>query len=445
MLSKDTAPTLAALETLGCKVNQYESSYLLEAIKQAGYQLVPFQERADIYIVHSCAVTSKAGYQTRQLLRRAKRANPRAKIIVAGCDAQLEAERLAAEQLATHILGNVEKLDLLNWLQVPGSFSAPCRAVSDARCYPDLRPICVSRMHSGRARAFLKVQDGCDAFCSYCVVPYTRGRSRSLMARDVRTQLDRYLASGYHEVVLSGIHLGQWGKDLSPAQDLTTLLQFLAQGPLPPRIRISSLEPKEWSPQLLELLTSLPQICSHFHIPLQSGNEEILKRMRRPYTPAQYAELVRDLHSRYPKAALGADVLVGFPGETESHFESTVQLIRQLPLSYLHIFPYSPRPGTAAARYPGRVTGTDLKQRTRKLRNLDQSMREAFWDRSVGHHVQVLVETQVAADWWRGTSENYLQVRFRSAQPLQRGSLQTVCLTDRTTTGLLGVSVPTAL
>lgn len=428
----------AALETLGCKVNQYESSYFQEVLTAAGYRLVSFQKRADVYLVHSCAVTSKAGFQTRQLLRRAQRTNPAAKIIVAGCDAQLEPERLAEEGLATHILGNPEKLDLLDWLQVEGSLNAPCQAVSDPRQARGLRPLPVNRMHSGRARAFLKLQDGCDAFCSYCAVPYTRGRSRSLEAGEVRNQLQRYLQCGYQEIVLSGIHLGQWGKDLNPELDLATLLHSLVEGMLPPRIRLSSLESTEWSPQLLKALTSVPQICPHFHVPLQSGDPEILNRMHRPYAPEQYAELIEQLHRLSPRAALGADVLVGFPGETERHFETTLRLVRDLPLTYLHVFPYSPRPGTVAAALPGRVNGKELKSRTRQLRDLDRQKRLAFGNRFVGAHVPVLVETQLAPGWWQGTSDNYLQIRFTSARTPSRGSLVNVRIKAVTDEGLTG-------
>lgn len=427
-----------ALETLGCKVNQYESSYFQEALTTAGYRMVAFQEPADVYLVHSCAVTAKAGFQTRQLLRRAQRTNPAAKIVVAGCDAQLDAERLAQERLATHILGNPEKLDLLDWLQTPGNLTSPCQAVSDPRQCRDLRPLPVNRMHSGRARAFLRLQDGCDAFCSYCVVPYTRGRSRSLAADEVRSQLQRYLNIGYREVVLSGIHLGQWGKDLGPEHDLATLLQSLEDGSLPPRIRLSSLESTEWSQQLLKVVDATPQICPHFHVPLQSGDREMLRRMNRPYPPEQYAELIERLHRLAPRAALGADVLVGFPGETERHFGNTLELVRRLPLTYLHVFPYSPRPGTAAAAYPDQVNGKEVKARTRQLRELDRQKRLAFWNRFVGKHVQVLVETQPEPGCWQGTSDNYLQVRFTAARALRRGSLAKVRIKAVTASGLEG-------
>jgi len=428
----------AALETLGCKVNQYESSFFLEALKGAGYHIVPFRERADVYIVHSCAVTSKAGFQTRQLLRRARRLNGDAVVVVAGCDAQVESERFANEGLATHVLGSSEKFDLLSRIEAAGSFSHPSLSVGNPRLCDrfDISP--VTRMHSGRTRAYMKVQDGCDAFCSYCIVPYARGKSRSLPKDEVRLQMDRFLDCGYEEVVLTGIHLGQWGRDLDPPQDLTALLSFLHEGPLPSRIRLSSLESVEWTEELIKRLHTWPRICPHFHIPLQSGDEEILERMHRPYTPRQYEELVQELHLLFPDAALGADVMVGFPGETELHFRNTFELISRLPLTYLHVFPFSPRPGTAATNFRGRITGSELKRRTQILQGLSTRKKQAFRKRFLGQWVEILVESQVKPGWWQGTSENYLQVRFPAENHILQGSLVKVRLARMTEDGMEG-------
>ena len=225
-----------AIETLGCKVNQYETSYFLEVLKQAGYRPVSFRDSADVYIVHSCAVTARAGAQTRQLLRRARRANPEARIVAAGCYAQLEGNRIAREGLATHILGNPQKFDLIEWLRRPGSFEQPCLALGPgARSGAEFEISPVSRMHTGRTRAVLKIQDGCDSFCSYCVVPLVRGKSRSLPPALVLAQLQELLRAGYREIVLTGIHLGKWGKDLLPAQNLPDLLERSLRAPIGPR------------------------------------------------------------------------------------------------------------------------------------------------------------------------------------------------------------------
>jgi threonylcarbamoyladenosine tRNA methylthiotransferase MtaB len=433
--------TTVALETLGCKVNQYESSYFLEVLKEAGYRRVPFKGPADVYVVHGCAVTARATFQTRQLLRRAQRLNPEAIIVSAGCQAQLEPERMAEERLATHILGNPDKFDLIHWLRASGSLTHPLRATDNSNNSNRLTPLPIGSIHSGRARAFLKVQDGCDASCSYCVVPYVRGKTRSLPEVDVHMQLDRFLTHGYQEVVLTGIHLGQWGKDLAPPQDLYALLTSLNQSQMACRVRLSSLEPMEWGDALMKHLPQWEWVCPHFHIPMQSGDAVILERMRRPYTPHQYAERIMELHHLFPYAALGADVLVGFPGETEKQFDNTFRLIDQLPLTYLHAFPFSPRQGTPAASMPGRVTSQEMKRRVRALQDLSNRKKRAFQMGILGQSVEVLAETEIERGWWQGTSENYLRVIFPAPGIFQQGLIARVKLLELTAKGLMGKPV----
>lgn len=409
----NNGPTVA-IETLGCKVNQFETSYFLEVLTRAGYKTVSFRERADLYIVHSCAVTAKAGSQTRQLLRRARRTNPEARIVAAGCYAQLEGERIAREGLATHILGNPAKLDLIEWLSRPGSFEKPCLAdASKLRSRAEFEISPVSRMHTGRTRALLKVQDGCDSFCSYCVVPLVRGKSRSLAPALVLSQLHEFLRAGYREIVLTGIHLGKWGKDLQPAQTLSDLLEKISScAPLPPRLRLSSIEPEEFDSRLLGVISSAPWICHHFHIPLQSADPVILSRMHRLYTREYYGELVGRLHAEFPEAAIGADVLTGFPGESEKQFENTCEFIEKLPLSYLHVFPFSPRPGAAAADFADRVEAEELKRRAALLQALCRRKKRAFREALVGKTLDVLVEAEAQPGLWEGISSNYVKVFF---------------------------------
>lgn len=427
-----------ALETLGCKINQYESSHFLEVLESAGFRSTSFREQADIYVVHSCSVTGSAAYQSRQLLRRAQRARPGALVVLAGCHAHVEPDRIAAERLATHILGNIEKLDLLRWLSEPGDFDSPCIAIRDPLEATSLAPLPVHRMQLGRTRAFLKVQDGCDAYCTYCVVPLTRGRSRSLSVTEIRAQLDRFLAAGYAEVVLSGIHLGQWGKDLTPGDTLSSLLRTIAEGPVPSRLRLSSLEPMEWSPDLLTFLSRTDWICPHFHVPLQNGDPDILKAMGRPYTPGDYRNLMQELRLRFPDAALGADVMVGFPGENERHFRNTCDLVKDLPLTYLHVFPYSPRPGTVASRMSGRTTGSELKERSKVLRDLGTEKRLAFEKSFIGRDMEILGESEESPGWSRGTSANYLKVLFPNSQGKTVPRQVTVRITKQTPNGLIG-------
>ncbi len=429
-----------AMETLGCKVNQYESSYLMEMLQAAGYRSVPFRQAADVYVVHSCAVTAKASFQTRQLLRRAQRLHPQATIAVVGCAAQIEPGRFAEETLATHILGASEKYQLLQWVETPATLSRPCCAVSDSRKPQSLRPLPVTHMVAARTRAILKVQDGCDAFCSYCIVPFSRGVSRSLPPAEVREQFQRFRDAGYREVVLSGIHLGQWGKDLRPKMKLADLIGTLQEYAPSTRLRLSSLETLEWQDVFSRHLSDWQGVCPHFHIPLQSGDEEILQRMHRPYTPREYAEVVYELHRQVPSAALGADVMAGFPGETERHFQNTLNLVRELPLSYLHVFPYSPRPGTEAAGWPGRIGGDELKQRTKLLRNLGFRKRMEFHRQFLEKTVDVLVESHVKGEpgWYQGTTDNYLKVAFRAPCPVAAGSRAWIKIREASANGLTG-------
>ena len=416
-----------ALETLGCKVSQYESSHLMELLEDAGFRAVSFREEAELYIVHGCAVTSRACFQDRQLLRRARRLNPEACIVAAGCGAQAEPERLASEGLADYILGNDDKFDLMRWIGSLERRPVPFVAVSDVGRCRSFRDAPVRRMVSGRARAFLKVQDGCNAFCSYCIVPHIRGRSRSLPASLVTAQMERFVGNGYREVVLTGIHLGQWGRDLEPRTGLNRLLDVLAEGQMPERVRLSSLEPTEWE-ELSGELGERDWICPHFHVPLQSGDGEILRKMRRPYTPERYGEVVRELRERVPDAALGADVLAGFPGETERQFLNTYELIGELPLDYLHVFPYSPRPGTPAAEMGGRLDGREMKRRTGALHDLGERKRAAFRERFLGKTVRVLVEARRDSGVRQGTSENYIQVVFPAPEQVETGSIVPVRL-----------------
>ena len=427
-----------ALETLGCKVNQYESAYFRQALKEAGYRLVSFREPADIYLVHGCAVTARAAFQARQLLRRAQRLNPDAAIVAAGCHGQLEAARIVHERLATHILDNRTKFELVDWLQVPGDLANPVCSSKPLDRPTIFSPLPLAAWHSGRARALLKVQDGCNAFCAYCVVPHLRGRSRSLSLEGVCAQMARFLVHGCREVVLTGIHLGQWGKDLDPPVELATLMRVLNEGSRPYRIRLSSLEPMECTSSLLTSVAGYTWLCPHFHVPLQSGDADVLARMGRPYTPQQYAERIWEIHRLFPRAALGADVMVGFPGESAVQFANTCDLIRQLPLSYLHAFPFSPRPGTAAESLPGRLPGQELKRRVQVLRDLSRQKKQAFQAGLLGRTVEVLAETEIEPGWWRGTSENYLQVVFPASGALMPGFIARVTLEQLTERGMLG-------
>jgi threonylcarbamoyladenosine tRNA methylthiotransferase MtaB len=406
--------TTAAIITLGCKVNQCESAYLEERLRGAGYRIVPFFGCAELYCINTCAVTSRAAMESRQLIRRALRQNPEARVVVTGCYAQIAPAEIAAVPGVSLILGSVEKLALLEYLADPRSSATPTVHAGDPRESGMPQSLVLSAF-AQRTRAFLKIQDGCDAFCSYCIVPHARGRNRSIAAALVFEQMERFLAGGFHEIVLTGIHLGQWGRDLGPPRHLTSLIRDIFQQCPPPRLRLSSLEPGEITGELLALMASEPRLCPHLHVPLQSGDAAILERMNRTYRPGLYRDLVRDAVARIPGLAVGADVLVGFPGETDASFLNTYRLVESLPLAYLHVFPFSARPRTPAAVMKGRVPPSVIRARSALLRQLDSAKRLAFMERFVGTVRPVLLEGRSVTDGGRlGFSDNYLPVLVKS-------------------------------
>lgn len=401
--------------TLGCKVNQYESAYLEEAFRDKGWSRAERRASADLVVINTCVVTSRASYQSRQAIRKAIRENPEARIVATGCYAQIDPEALAQIQGLSLIAGNTWKGRLPRVLFEDADAAWPCVLQEPFPSKPEFEVLPV-RGHPGRTRAFLKIQDGCRSFCTYCIVPYARGGLRSLAPDGVLKALHGFCREGYQEVVLTGIHLGKYGVDLDPPTHLKALLRRIGREGLPLRVRISSLEPEEIDAELVDLVATEPWVCPHLHMPMQSGDNDILKRMNRKYTAEAFSEMVESLHQRLPEAGIGADVLVGFPGETEKAFENTRSRIEALPLSYLHVFRYSPRPGTPAAGFPDPVPSAVAKERAAVLRELGKSKRQAFYRVCLGKVYPVIAESWEgrASGWARGLADNYLPVGFSS-------------------------------
>ncbi len=408
--------------TLGCKVNQCESASFQSCFEEQGLTLHPFDAGADIYVINTCAVTAKAAAQSRQLIRRAQRANPAAKIVVTGCYAQVEPEKIREfEGAPITLVGNANKHQLVEAALADGLPPEPVRPWEPRPFFNDIRG--ESRLtrlpgtrFPGRTRAFLKVQDGCNNFCSYCIVPHARGTSRSLTLEAALEQTLLYRKHGHGEIVITGIHVGHYGLDLKPPVTLIDLLQTLMAAAPQTRFRLSSLEPTEISRTLLELMAGTDNFMPHLHIPLQSGSDETLRRMRRRYTGAQFIDKVLLARELLPAAAIGVDVLVGFPGETEKDFQQTYDLAAGLPITYLHVFPYSRRPGTPAAAMKPQVPNETKDERVALLRKLDHKKRNAFYKSRLGRVHPVLVEAATAADGLaRGLSDNYIPIRFRPA------------------------------
>lgn len=396
-----------AIVTLGCKTNQFESAAMSEKLVDAGYRQVKFESGAELVIVNTCTVTAATDSQSRNLIRRARRLNPQARIVVTGCYAQIDPEPLANLPGVSLLLGNREKADLLDHLAT-GSSDRPIR-VSDLRDGTPAEPL---NLHSfaQRSRAFVQIQNGCDAFCAYCIIPYARGGSRSVPLEAVVRQVETLAATGYPELVLTGIHIGQYGLDLPERTDLLHLLQVLEQSAFRGRLRLGSIEPTELSAELIRYICAADWICPHFHIPLQAGDDMVLRRMNRHYSTADFQRLLEEIRTLRPAAAIGMDIIAGFPGESEEQFEQTCRFLEALPFSHLHVFPYSRREGTPAARMPDQVPASRVKERAALLREIGQSRYRDYCRQFVGGSLQVVFEGGVVGAMRKGLSENYLPV-----------------------------------
>jgi len=408
--------------TLGCRVNQCESDAIARSLDGAGWLPVSDREKADLCIVNTCTVTQRAAMQSRQAVRQMIRTHSGACIAVTGCYAQTEPGVLKKISGISCIIGHGHKHEIpeyaLSWVQRKQRF--PLSILSD-----------VSRErhfgqfpHTGfgdRSRPVLKIQDGCNAFCSYCIVPYARGRSRSMPAEDVIRSVRELAEAGFGEVVLSGIHLGCYGHDLVPKTSLYELLCRIGEKALTDRVRISSIEPHELTREIILLIRGSDRFCRHFHIPLQSGDDEILRKMGRPYTHDEFRNLVFFIHDNVPDAAIGADILIGFPGETDEAFENTCHLAAELPLSYLHVFPFSIRKGTRAAAFAGQISSPAVKKRCAQMRELGKEKKRLFYESFIGKTVDVLAEKQRDADsgYLKGISSQYLSVVFAGEDELK--------------------------
>ncbi len=404
--------TTVSIVTLGCKTNQFESAAMLEQLQAAGYEKVDFTAGADLVVVNTCTVTAATDSQSRNLIRRARRLNPQSRVVVTGCYAQIDPQSLSELPGVALVIGNQEKSRLLEVLT--------CRDenktihVGDIRNSRRVEPLSLTGFDQ-RSRAFVQIQTGCDAFCSYCIIPYARGRSRSVPLTDVVDQVKTLSVNGYSEVVLTGIHIGNYGHDFASPTDLLSLLQMIEQSGFSGRLRLGSIEPTEWTESLSRYVVDSPWICPHFHIPLQAGDDEILRRMNRHYSTTFFRDLVVSIHALDPAAAIGLDVITGFPGETDRQFENTYQLLEEIPFSHLHVFPFSKRSGTPAATMSGQIPGDIIKLRASRLRHLGEQKLLDFSRKFVGSEMEVIIEGGAASGMCKGIAENYLAVEIPAA------------------------------
>ncbi len=401
--------------TLGCKVNQYETQVMLEAMLAAGYTAAAEDEPADVVVVNSCTVTAQSDQKARQALRRLKRENPGAVAVLTGCFPQAFPEKALALPEADVVLGTGGRARLP---QAVADFLASRQRVESIPPHTrseGFEPMSVTGFQ-GRTRAFLKIEDGCDRFCSYCIIPFARGRVRSKPPEDIRREAAALAAAGYREVVLAGINLPCYGQDLGLT--LCDGVEAACAVPGILRVRLSSLEPEQLTPPVIARLRAQEKLCPQFHLSLQSGCEETLRRMDRRYTPAAYRQITQDLRAAFPGCALTTDVMVGFPGETEAEFAASLAFVREIAFAKVHVFVYSRRPGTRAWSAPDPIPRPVQEDRSRRMIAAAAETRRAFLLSQVGQVQPVLFEQPVAPGLYEGYTENYTPVRAASAQPL---------------------------
>lgn len=406
-----------AIATLGCKVNHYESAGITEELEAQGICVVPFSSVADLYIVNTCTITAKTDFQSRQLVRRAHRTNPSAPIVVTGCYAQIAPQELARLP-GVRMVAGTEIKERLPGIIRSGTGEEQRINVSDISLKKTVSDLPVTSF-PGQTRAYLKVQDGCNTFCSYCIIPYARGRSRSLPEGDVIRQAQALTEAGHREIILTGICLGAYGRDLPSPTSLLGLLKRIEAETDLERLRISSLNPTDISKEMIEHLQGSRTLCRHLHLSLQSGDDRILGLMRRGYTSGQANDLVVKLQAAIPGIAIGMDVITGFPGEGEEEFRNTSRFIENIRLAYLHVFPYSRRPSTAASSFPDQVMKAVRKERAALLRDIGNRKRVAFNGGFVGETLSVLIEgtPDKETGWMKGFSDNYVPVLIPDGDP----------------------------
>ena len=400
------------INTLGCKVNQYESASFLCSFEESGCRMAEKGEDADIVVINTCAVTAKAGAQSRQTVRRLMRRHPQAKIVITGCYAQMAANELAAMvEAPVCIIGNGNK----HLLVEAALTESPCDLTMLMGKILKKKEICPlpMRRFGNRTRAYLRVQDGCNNFCTYCIVPYTRGPSRSLELSEVLSQAKRFEEAGHKEIVVTGIHVGMYGRDLDRHYDIADLMLALCQAHPDIRFRLSSIEPQEISDKLLQTMASCHNFMPHFHIPLQSGDDTILSRMNRGYDRQSFRRVVEKCRDAFPDAAIGIDILTGFPGEGTGEFAHSKALLTELDATYFHVFPYSKRPGTLAATFKNQVPKVVREERVAELRTLAEAKKKRFYKRYLETARPVLVEhKRNRQGMLTGFTDNYIPVAF---------------------------------
>lgn len=404
-----------AFYTLGCKVNSYDTQAMIELFENSGYEVVDFNELADYYIVNTCTVTHFGDKKSRQMLRRAKRLNPEATIVATGCYAQVSPESLEQISEIDLIVGTKDKENIVSIIEGQNEGTI-VEAFENHEAFDNLQ-ISKSNDHT---RAYIKIQDGCRQFCTYCIVPYARGPLRSKEQEVILKEVNDLIASGFNEIVLTGIHIASFGKEKGEKDALASLIRTLGENKDLKRLRLSSLEPTLITRDFLGVLKDTESFCPHFHLSLQSGSNSVLKRMNRHYTTETFKNIVDLIREYFPKAYISTDIIVGFPGESDEEFNETLNFVKDIGFSKVHIFPYSPRQGTKAAAMTDQVESQLKQERVKRLTEVELQERKAFLEDNDGEITEVLFEREIRPNIYSGYSKSYIPVETYSEENLEK-------------------------
>lgn len=428
-----------AFYTLGCKVNQADTASMENLFLRSGHQLVSFDGEADVYIINTCVVTNTGQRKSRQTIHRAIRKNPNALIVVTGCYPQTAAEEVKAIAGVDMIIGNQDRAQIVQLVEerLAHRQTDTLDAVHKLTASTAFEEMAAGDI-TDKTRAFLKIQEGCNQFCTYCIIPYARGPLRSRSLESIRTETQRLISAGFKEIVLIGIHLGCYGKENTDGPTLYDAVKTVLDVPGVQRLRLGSLESVEVEPRLLTLMQEDARFCRHLHLPLQSGCDKTLQAMHRPYTTAKFKTLLADIKTKVPDIAITTDVIVGFPGETEADFETTCKFAESCGFSKMHIFPFSARKGTPAEKFAGAVTEAVKKERADILGRIDETMHKAFLQAMVGQKTEVLFEQPAGEDYFEGLTGNYQRVFVKSGGRNLGGEILPVKITAFDGEKLLG-------
>lgn len=428
-----------AFYTLGCKVNQADTASMENLFLRSGHQLVSFDGEADVYIINTCVVTNTGQRKSRQTIHRAIRKNPNALIVVTGCYPQTAAEEVKAIAGVDMIIGNQDRAQIVQLVEerLAHRQTDTLDAVHKLTASTAFEEMAAGDI-TDKTRAFLKIQEGCNQFCTYCIIPYARGPLRSRSLESIRTETQRLISAGFKEIVLIGIHLGCYGKENPDGPTLYDAVKTVLDVPGVQRLRLGSLESVEVEPRLLTLMQEDARFCRHLHLPLQSGCDKTLQAMHRPYTTVKFKTLLADIKAQVPDIAITTDVIVGFPGETEADFETTCKFAESCGFSKMHIFPFSARKGTPAEKFAGAVTEAVKKERADILGRIDETMHKTFLQAMVGQNAEVLFEQPAGEDYFEGLTGNYQRVFVKSGGRNMGGEILPVKITAFDGEKLLG-------